>query len=323
MNSFLIIQTAFIGDVILATSLVETIRKTLPDAQIDFVLRKGNESLLEGNPNIRNVFVWNKQEKKYANLSGLIREVRKNKYDTVLNLQRFASTGFITWRSKAAKKIGFKKNPLSLFYDVKIEHEIDKGKHEIERNFDLIKAIGNFELCKPRLYPNQKDVEQVDALNITSKYVVMAPASVWFTKQLPMQKWVELIQKIPTDYSIYLIGGKADQNLLNNIITQSGSKNVYNVAGKLSLLASAHLMKSAKRTYVNDSAPMHLASAVNAPVTVFYCSTIPAFGFGPLSDQSTIVEVNEKLECRPCGLHGFQSCPKGHFDCGNKIVIIP
>ena len=73
--------------------------------------------------------------------------------------------------------------------------------------------------------------------------------------------------------------------------------------------------------YVNDSAPLHIASAMNAPVTVYFCSTEPSFGFGPLSDNKTIVEVKEKLNCRPCGLHGKESCPKGHFNCGLKIEI--
>ena len=73
--------------------------------------------------------------------------------------------------------------------------------------------------------------------------------------------------------------------------------------------------------YVNDSGPLHIASAMNAPVTSFFCSTVPDFGFGPLADQSKIVQVKEKLPCRPCGLHGHNSCPKGHFKCGNDISI--
>ena len=73
--------------------------------------------------------------------------------------------------------------------------------------------------------------------------------------------------------------------------------------------------------YVNDSAPMHLASAVNAPVCVIYCSTVPHFGFGPLSDISNIVEVKENLDCRPCGLHGHRACPKGHFKCAQQIDV--
>jgi heptosyltransferase-2 len=73
--------------------------------------------------------------------------------------------------------------------------------------------------------------------------------------------------------------------------------------------------------FVNDSAPMHFASAVNAPTTAIFCSTIPKFGFGPLSDQSFVVETNEALSCRPCGLHGKKACPEGHFKCGKTINV--
>jgi heptosyltransferase-2 len=91
------------------------------------------------------------------------------------------------------------------------------------------------------------------------------------------------------------------------------------LAGKLNFLESAALMEKAVMNYVNDSAPMHFASAMNAPVTAIYCSTIPAFGYGPLSENSTIVELQEPLSCRPCGIHGKKSCPETHFNCAMKI----
>ena len=69
--------------------------------------------------------------------------------------------------------------------------------------------------------------------------------------------------------------------------------------------------------YVLDSGPLHICSAMNAPVTAIFCSTSPAFGFGPLSDISIVVEPQEKLSCRPCGAHGHKKCPEGHFKCGN------
>ena len=79
-------------------------------------------------------------------------------------------------------------------------------------------------------------------------------------------------------------------------------------------------------TFTNDSAPMHFASAVNAPVTAIYCSTLPSFGFGPLSDDAHTVETDEKLPCRPCGLHGKKECPQQHFKCSDinvdKILAI-
>jgi heptosyltransferase-2 len=152
----------------------------------------------------------------------------------------------------------------------------------------------------------------------------MAPASVWFTKQLPVEKWIELCNSISPDKTIYLLGAKSDEALCNDILQQlkdERKKNTIVLCGKLSLLESCALMQQAQMNYVNDSAPLHLASSVNAPVTAFYCSTIKEFGFYPLSDNSKIAEINYQLSCRPCGLHGYKTCPQGHFKCGKDIVI--
>jgi heptosyltransferase-2 len=65
---------------------------------------------------------------------------------------------------------------------------------------------------------------------------------------------------------------------------------------------------------------MHFASAMNAAICAIFCSTVPAFGFGPISERANIVEVEENLDCRPCGLHGKKACPEGHFKCANNIT---
>ena len=100
----------------------------------------------------------------------------------------------------------------------------------------------------------------------------------------------------------------------------SNRSNITNLCGELSFLQTSALMTNATMNYVNDSAPMHMASAMNAPTTAVFCSTVPDFGFGPLSDQTKIAETEEKLECRPCGLHGFKKCPEGHFKCAHSIT---
>jgi ADP-heptose:LPS heptosyltransferase len=115
-QKFLIIQTAFIGDVVLATSLVENIHAEYPDAAIDFLVRLGNETLLFGNPHIRNVMVWNKKEEKMKNLFRLLKIIRRERYDKVINAQRYAATGMLTTFSRAGERIGFNKNPLSLLF---------------------------------------------------------------------------------------------------------------------------------------------------------------------------------------------------------------
>ncbi len=322
-KSFLLIQTAFTGDVILATALLEDLKKSNETITIDILVRKGNEGLFTKHPYIREVLIWNKKENKYKNLLKILREIRKKKYDCVINLQRFGATGILTALSSAKETRGFEKNPFSFFFTKKFKHDIGNNLHEIERNHSLISDLSTGEISKPKLYPSFTDIESIKPF-IQKKFITIAPSSVWFTKTFPESKWVELIttysQKNP-DHSIYLLGSKEEFAVSETISNKAGSTNIQNLCGKLTLLQSAALMKQAEMNFVNDSAPMHLASAMNAPVTVVYCSTIPGFGFGPLSDNARIIETKLELTCRPCGLHGLKACPLGHFNCAQSIEI--
>lgn len=319
---FLVIQTAFPGDVILASAVVEKLHEFHPSSQIDFLLRKGNESLFATHPFLNNVFVWDKKKNKLSEILRILSEVRQESYDYVINLHRFASSGFITAFSGAKNKIGFDKNPLSFLFNQKFKHTIGDGSHEINRNQQLISSITDSKPLNPKLYPSEKDFKKALEYK-TVKYVCIAPASVWFTKQWSTHKWVELINLIPVEQTIFLLGAPSDFILCEEIksaVTSSVvEKRVINFSGKLSFLESAALMKDAQMNYVNDSAPLHLASAVNAPVTAVFCSTVPEFGFTPLSEKSFIAQTKENLSCRPCGLHGKSSCPEKHFRCAESI----
>jgi heptosyltransferase-2 len=239
----------------------------------------------------------------------------------VVNVQRFAATGLLTVFSKAKQTIGFDKNPWSFLFGKKVNHEIstsDKYIHEVDRNQKLIESITDSVSAKPRLYPSLSDFEKVKDYR-HPPYVCIAPASVWFTKQYPKAKWIDLISKLPAHLYIYLIGAPSDKELCEEIKSSSQHANVVDLAGKLTFLQSAALQNGARMNYVNDSAPMHFASSVDAPVTAIYCSTVPSFGFGPLSTISNIVQTKEPLSCKPCGLHGYKACPLGHFKCAHTI----
>jgi len=313
----LIIQTAFLGDVILATALAEKIKQQHPESAVHFLLRKGNEKLLEGHPHIDKLLVWDKK-KKFRDLRRLLGEVRRAKYDAAVNVQRFAASGLLTAFSGAKTTIGFDKNPLSFLFSLKVEHR-QKGVHETERNQKLIASFTTGKAARPALYPSPHDFENVKHLK-NSSYVCVAPTSVWFTKQWAFHKWVELIEKLVVHHQVYLLGAPNEADFCSRIAAHFPARAV-NAAGKLSLLESAALMKGAQMNYVNDSAPLHIASAMNAPVTAIFCSTLPSFGFGPLSDVSHCAEAKEELPCRPCGLHGKKRCPEGHFHCAEKISI--
>jgi ADP-heptose:LPS heptosyltransferase len=325
MHKFLVIQTAFTGDVVLATGVIEKLRTHFPGSQIDFLLRKGNEGLLKGHPFITNLHIWNKQHQKKRNLLRMAFRIRKENYTHVINLHRFVTSGLVTAMSGAPYRSGFDKNPMSYFFTRKVKHIISEPYDpnpvlEVQRNQSLIADITDNTPASLKLYPPPADYEAIK--EYTAKpYVCIAPASVWFTKRFPIERWVGLINLLPQHYPVYIIGGPDDAELARRITSQTIHKGVENLCGKLSFLQSAALMEGAAMNYANDSAPLHFASAMNAPVTGVFCSTVPAFGFfGPERENARVVEISERLYCRPCGLHGHKTCPQGHFRCAHEIT---
>jgi heptosyltransferase-2 len=325
MQKILVVQTAFIGDVVLATAIVESLHQQYPKAAIDVVVRKGNEPLFNEHPFINELIIWDKKQHKYLNWFSILKKIRAKHYDVLINAQRFAATGLWTVLSSANTTIGFDKNPFSFLFTHKVKHDVSgNALHEVNRNHALISSLGVFPLAMPKLYPTKSDFEKVK-LYQAEKYITIAPASVWFTKQFPLTAWVSFISELKFEGPIYILGGASDKALGDKIINEvvrlhsTASTKIINLSGELGFLASAALQQKAVLNYVNDSAPMHFCSAVNAPVVAIYCSTIPAFGFGPLSTNSFIVETQEQLACRPCGLHGNKQCPLGHFNCAHTI----
>lgn len=338
MRRILVIQTAFIGDVVLATAMLENLHAAYPSAKLDILVRQGANELFTNHPYMNQVHVWDKKKNKYQHLFQIIKTIRSNKYDVVINVQRYLATGIITVLSGAKKTIGFDKNPLSFLFSEKVKHQFggaaqavstapnasatsphETSPHETSRNHTLLVSLTTAPVAKPALYASAANFAAVKKFQ-SAPYICMSPGSVWETKKMPAKNWIDLINAVPTNYSIYLMGAPNETALCEEILSGSSRGNVFNIAGQLNLLEAAALIKGAHLNYVNDSAPMHLASATDAPVTAIYCSTIPAFGYGPLSSVQFIVESPEHLPCKPCGLHGKKACPLGHFNCGNSIT---
>ena len=218
MNRILIIQTAFLGDVILATPVISELHRLFPKAKIDILVKKGNESLVIGNPKIDQVYTFDKAKGKYKGILQLIKTFRKNHYDFVLNLHRFASSGILAGLSGGNKRYGFQNNPFSFLYTKRFPHIIGDGTHEVTRNLSLLKEFGAAELIRPELFPTQDDFSAISALQ-KEPYICIAPASVWYTKQLPEEKWVALLQK-QSNVNVYILGGPNDRALAERISTK-------------------------------------------------------------------------------------------------------
>lgn len=317
----LIIQTASIGDVILITPLIETLHGQYPKAVIDVLVRKGFGALFDGHPFVNEVLLWDKKSRKYRDLFRLIRKFRSRRYDLVINVQRFFTTGLLTVLSGAGITVGFDKNPMSRFFSRRIPHHFySEGgtNHEVDRNLRLVRDFVVQTQDRPRLYPQPSD-ENVVMPYKHQEYITVAPASLWFTKQYPEERWISFLKRVPPHLQVYLLGGPADKALCQRIMEAARHPLTTELCGRLSLLQSAALMRDARMNFVNDSAPLHLCSAVNAPATAVFCSTVPEFGFGPLSDDAAIVQIDRPLYCRPCGIHGHRQCPEKHFRCAYEI----
>ncbi|RYG43091.1 MAG: glycosyltransferase family 9 protein, partial [Chitinophagaceae bacterium] len=260
VQKILIIQTAFIGDVVLATSLVEKMHVRFPGVIIDVMVRKGNEKLLLNNPAIHEVLIWNKKAGKWKSLMQMVKQMRSKGYDKVINLQRFFSTGLMTVLSGSKETRGYEKNPLSAGFSKKFPHIIDPRNphHETVRINELVKDFTDDEVFRPRLYPSDAD-EQFVTTFINEPFVTITPSSVWFTKQYPLEKWADLIQQLPSHLRVFILGGKDNAEEALELTAKVTRRNVEVLAGKLSFLQSAALMKHAVMNYVNDSAPLHFA----------------------------------------------------------------
>jgi len=308
----LVIQTAFIGDVVLASATVESLHSA--GFEVHIMVRKGNEQLFADHPFIRHLHVWDKRQKIISLLSNL-RYVRSIGFDVVINLQRYGTTALFTLASGARIKAGFRTTIASRLYTHSILYSAATPEHEVERNYRLLSSAVQADAKPPRLYPSAADYEAI-APYTHQPYVCIAPTSVWYTKQLPMEQWHDVIRALNT--KVYLLGSDADSPVCDQLAAMAGSQTT-NLAGKLSLLESAALISRASCTIANDSAVTHIASAMNAPIVTIFCSTIPEFGFGPLSSLAAIVQTTQTLSCRPCGIHGLAQCPEKHFLCARSI----
>jgi len=323
----LVIQTAFIGDVILMLPLVKVLKENYQYCKIDFLCIPQTSNLLENNPNINDVIVYDKNgtDKGTKNLFKIIKTVRKGNYDIILTPHRSFRSAIISFFSNCKTTISFDKSSMSFLYTNRVEYE--ERSHEIIRNLKLLKPLGinETEIIKPDLYPGEKDKYVVDdftkkyGISEEEKFISIAPGSVWNTKRFPEEKFVKLLDCFTGDkIKIILIGSESDHKLCESILSSSDNKNICNLAGELSLLQSAELIKRVKLLITNDSAPLHIANSVGTNVIAIFGATTPAFGFYPYGKSDVVYEING-LDCRPCAIHGGNKCPVKSFDCMIRI----
>lgn len=323
MKKFLFIQTAFPGDAILTLPALEKLKESNPDAQLDVLCIPSTQEIFLAAPYVDNAIVIDKRgkQKSFFSLIKFAQELKKNNYDKIYSAHRSLRTSLLVLLSEVNESYGFSNASLRYVYKNIIHYEL--SKHEVQRNLDLIgfKYDDSLWRIKPFIKFNDEVVnkvnnfiEDVDKKNL----IAIAPGSIWATKRYPIEKWEKIVNHFLTNrFSVVLIGGKDDEQLCNSI-SESSDEKVFNAAGKFSIVESINLLTRCKLLISNDSAPTHFGMCAGIKVLTIYCSTIPAFGFYPYLYESRFVSF-DKLECKPCGIHGYKECPLDHFNCANKL----
>ncbi|MES2524249.1 MAG: glycosyltransferase family 9 protein [Gemmatimonadota bacterium] len=330
---FAVLQTAFLGDTILTTPLIARLAQRGP---VHVVTTPAGASLLENNPAITSVIVFDKRGAD-AGVSGVRRvahRLRATGATTALLAQGSMRTAALARLAGIPARIGFATSPGRVLYSARVAYRRDL--HHAARLLMLDPALspGSVPLAgdalRPSLYPGAREAETVDELLAANgvpngtPLVALAPGSVWATKRWPSyDRLAQHLAELPAlrDARIVVIGAGGDAPLagaISDALTTMGRPPVIDATGRLSLLASAALIGRARVLVTNDSAPLHLASAMNTPTVAIFGPTVPAFGFGPLAD-SQVVLGHDALPCRPCDAHGPKQCPLGHWKCMREL----
>ncbi len=311
----LVVQTAFLGDVVLTTPLLAALAAR--HGPVDVVTTPGAAPLLETHPAVANVIRYDKRgaERGLAGIWRLGRRLHQRGYARVVLPHRSWRSAALALLSGAPERIGFAGGPAARSYTRRVPR-VERG-HEVER---LLALAGSTDAPPAvRLELTGDDRAEADAWlrerGLTPGFVALAPGSIWGTKRWPGYAALAMAVDAP----LVVVGGPEDAALADAIVAAAPGR-AHSAVGALGLRASAAVIARAAVLVTNDSLPLHLATAVGTPIVALFGPTVPAFGFGPRGPRDRVVE-HPSLVCRPCSSHGPQTCPLGHHRCMRDLSV--
>lgn len=346
-----VIQTAFLGDLLLTIPLLKKIKKTWPNQKLFLVCRQGFGDFFLRLQLVDQCFEIKKGDSKsYSTISA---ELGKYQIDHLISPHESLRTAFFVRGLKARHKWGFKNWWSFLFYDQCISKNlswpdalrqlslmeiVDPDLHNLSTEYctqsqplkvssqGLLPAAPEWASMNCRLsvqqiaevmWPALKDRFDFLAQMERQPFVLIFPGSVWATKRWTTEGFIKLAQGLQQQgFQILLMGGPGEEGL-SQLVAQKLS-GAYDLTGKTKVIESAAIMLKAQLVVANDSASAHLAAVTETPVVGIFGPTVLDFGYRPWGQKVAIVE-NKALSCRPCGKHGHKECPLGTHECMKSI----
>jgi heptosyltransferase-2 len=316
VSEAVVIQTAWIGDVVLTTPLLAALARQ--HGPVDVVTIPEAVPLVETHPAVANVVPFDKRGRDRGG-RGLYRTARllaRNRYRIAYHPQESVRSALLSRLARIPHRVGFSNAPGRWLYTTHLARE---GTHEADRLLALASEPGPSRLS---LSLTDGDLAAADSAlsqsGIKEPFAVLAPGSARANKRWPY--FEELASGLGERMSVVIVGGTANRQIHGAASSASPAPSATDFSGQLTIRQSAAVMKRARIAVTNDSAPLHIAQAVGTPTVAIFGPTVPSLGFGPRGEHDRTVGV-PNLDCRPCSTHGAERCPLTHHRCMRDLDV--
>jgi heptosyltransferase II len=311
IKKILIVNYGYLGDSILNIPLIKSIRSKFKDAKITMVINPKFKDIWNNFDSVDQIIEYDCPWIRYGykirlndikEYFKLIKILKKEKFDLAIDSRGDLRNNMLLYHSNAKQRIGFTLTGGSYFLTDRLKWE---HQHEVENSLKIAKKLG----CKikenyPILNINKKHLEKADQIinkfKLGKNIIAIAPGAGYPTKELSVEKWIELTEQIPSKYNIVLIGGPNEYKF-SIIKEKSRNKNILNLIGELKLLESAAIIKKSKLLISPDSGSAHLAAAVGTKTITLFGPT-DEIRWRPYGPKDKHIIIRNKIECSPCGL---------------------
>jgi len=322
-KNILIIKPSAAGDIICALPVLGALKKRFPNAKISWLVSSHLADLINNHPMIDHIIEFDRRRFGYLAHSWsvtkrfmkFIRSLRQAKYDLVIDLQGLFRSGFLAWNTQAPVRVGpWEKRELGWIFYTHRMPETNHDTHTVDRMYSCMKLFANEnEIDKPKFIVHipetQRGVirQKLNAYHIKPRqYIAIAPGGTWSSKCWPAYKFAELSKMICSKLQlpIVILGGKNERTIADKMLDELSNYPVANLTGQTTLAQLLALIDDSTALVSNDSGPMHMAVALNRPVTAIIGPTNPS-RTGPYNRPQSVVRTN--LDCSPCYK---KHCPK-------------
>jgi heptosyltransferase-2 len=316
----LLTRFSSLGDVVLATAAVEALREDLPEAEVHVLTKPAFADVFRNNPGVARVMPWDPGDGMWV----LARHIRAGGYDWVVDLHRNLRTTGLRALTPGVRWCGYPKGAWRRRFALWLRRPaLLADDHVVDRYVAALAPLGVTAARRlPRVHPGEEDRARVRQLLLDAGWdgeaaaVGLGPGARWATKAWPEERWRALTKHLRGRGFPVLLGGTEDGGLASRIL--DGERGA-NLAGETSVLETAAALELCRVLVTNDSAPLHLATAVGTPVVALFGPTVRGLGFYPMGKRDVLLERD--LPCRPCSLHGGPRCPLVHHDCLRGISV--